>query len=186
MVLSPERFLANVARVRSFVRVSPLVNQQVVAFGELPVAEPAYELFLGPRRPAEARATRTDGRGPRPGANRTVRGRTGSRGRIAEQRRRWLTAVLAARIQQERVRIAALVHDRLQHFVLVQRHGHQLILLLLVYQRNSRGRGSRRNVRRRRRRRLLLLLLLWLLLGFVFWHVHARRRLLLLLLLLER
>jgi len=69
-----------------------------------------------------------------------------------------LSAVLAGGVEQERVTIAPLVHDRLQNLVLVQRHGHQFVLLLLVEQRDSRrGRGSRVG-----RRRLLLLLLLLL------------------------
>jgi hypothetical protein len=46
MVLSSEGFPADVARVRPFIRVSPLVDQQIVAFGELSVAVLADELFL--------------------------------------------------------------------------------------------------------------------------------------------
>lgn len=49
MVLSPERLVANVTRVRTFVRVSALVYEQVVRLGEVPVTKPAYELFFGPR-----------------------------------------------------------------------------------------------------------------------------------------
>lgn len=77
MVLSPERFFAYVARVRSLVRVSPLVYQQVVALGELSVAESAYELFFRPGRPADADGgTGGHSRGPRSAGRRAVRGRT--------------------------------------------------------------------------------------------------------------
>lgn len=181
MVLSPEGFFAYVTRVRSLVRVGPLVYQQIVALSELSVAETAYELFLGSRRPADT-GDGADGRGSRPCGHRPECGWSRARCRAAEQRRRGLTAILAARVQEKRVRIAALLHDRLEHFVLVQRHGHQFVLLLLVEQRDGCGRGCRGGVCRRRRRRLLRLLLL-LLRCFVLGHVHARRRLLLLLLL---
>lgn len=49
MVLPPEGLFANVTRVRPLVRVSALVYKQVVRLGEVSVAEPADELFLGPR-----------------------------------------------------------------------------------------------------------------------------------------
>jgi len=156
--------------------------QQVVALGELSVTKPAYELFFGPGRPADT-CSRTNSGGPRPGAHRRpIRGWSGARGRPAEQRRRRLATVLTTRVQQERVRVAALMHDRLPYFVLVQRHGHQLVLLLLVEQRNGRSRSRRSGVRRRRRRRRRRGRR-GLLLRFVLGHVHARRRLLLLLLL---
>lgn len=137
MVLSPERLLAYVARVGSLVRVGPLVYQQIVTLGELSVAESAYELFFGSGRPADAdggtrgrcRCPRSVGRRRRC-RRRAERGRT--RDRPAEQRRRRLTTVLAAGVQQEWVRVPALVHDRLQHLVFVQGHCHQLVLLLLV------------------------------------------------------
>lgn len=48
MILSAEGLSAYVARVRPLVGVRPLVNQQVVALGELSIAELADELFLGP------------------------------------------------------------------------------------------------------------------------------------------
>lgn len=48
MVLPAEGLSAYVARVRPLVGVRPLVNQQVVALGELPIAELADELFLRP------------------------------------------------------------------------------------------------------------------------------------------
>ena len=54
MVLSAKGFPADVARVRSLVRVRPLVDQQVVTLGELPVAELANETLLWSRRPAGA------------------------------------------------------------------------------------------------------------------------------------
>ena len=54
VVLASKGFPANVARVRSLVRVRPLVDQQVVALGELPVAELANETLLWSRGPAGA------------------------------------------------------------------------------------------------------------------------------------
>ena len=54
VVLSSKGFPADVARVRSLVRVRPLVDQQVVTLGELPVAELANETLLWSRRPAGA------------------------------------------------------------------------------------------------------------------------------------
>lgn len=84
MVLSPERFFTNVARVRSLVRVSTLVYQQVVALGELPTTKPAYELFFGTGRPTDA-GTRAHGRCPWSGRDgRAVRRRTGTGGRSAK------------------------------------------------------------------------------------------------------
>ena len=50
MVLSPEGLAADITRVGSLVRVGPLVDQQVVRLGELPAAELADKLLLGPRR----------------------------------------------------------------------------------------------------------------------------------------
>ena len=47
MILTTEGLAANVTRVRPFVGVSPLVNEQIVGFGELTVAELADELLLG-------------------------------------------------------------------------------------------------------------------------------------------
>ena len=47
MVLTAEGFAANVARVGPLVRVCPLVDKQIVGFGELAVAELADELLLG-------------------------------------------------------------------------------------------------------------------------------------------
>jgi hypothetical protein len=47
VVLAPERLPADVTRVRSLVRVRPLVDQQVIRLGELPAAKLAYELLLG-------------------------------------------------------------------------------------------------------------------------------------------
>lgn len=49
MVLSPEGLSADVARVGALVGVSPLVDEQVVGLGELPVAVLADELLLGAR-----------------------------------------------------------------------------------------------------------------------------------------
>lgn len=46
--MSSEGLPADVARVRPFVRVRPLVDQQIVTLGELPVAILAYELLLRP------------------------------------------------------------------------------------------------------------------------------------------
>lgn len=46
MILSSKSFPANVTRIRPLIRVSPLVYQQIIALGELSVAEFAYELFL--------------------------------------------------------------------------------------------------------------------------------------------
>ena len=57
VVLPPEGLAADVARVGPLVRVRPLVYEQVVALGELAVAELADELLLGtrssPRSPYE-------------------------------------------------------------------------------------------------------------------------------------
>jgi hypothetical protein len=49
VVLAPERLAADVARVGPLVRVSALMDQQVVRLGELPAAELADELLLGAR-----------------------------------------------------------------------------------------------------------------------------------------
>lgn len=46
MILPSKRFPANVTGIRSLIRVGPLVYQQIIALGELSVAEFAYELFL--------------------------------------------------------------------------------------------------------------------------------------------
>ncbi len=51
VVLPPERLAANVARVRALVRVRPLVDEQVVALGKVPLAVLADELLLWPRGP---------------------------------------------------------------------------------------------------------------------------------------
>lgn len=47
VVLPPEGLTTDVTGVRPLVRVGPLVYQQVVGLGELPVTELADELFLG-------------------------------------------------------------------------------------------------------------------------------------------
>ena len=47
MVLPTECFTTNLAGVRSFVRVSSLVNQQIVRFGEVSLAVLADELLSG-------------------------------------------------------------------------------------------------------------------------------------------
>lgn len=53
MVLSSEGFVANVTGVRPLVRVGPLVDEQVVGFGEMPAAELANKfLFSFGREPA--------------------------------------------------------------------------------------------------------------------------------------
>ena len=54
VVLPSKSFSTDVTGVRSLVRMSPFVDQQVVAFGELPVAEFADEPLLRSRRPAGA------------------------------------------------------------------------------------------------------------------------------------
>lgn len=46
MILPTEGLSANIARVRPLVRVSPLVNQQIVTLGELSITEFTDELFL--------------------------------------------------------------------------------------------------------------------------------------------
>jgi len=89
------------------------VYQQVVALGELPVTEPAYELFFGSRCPADATRGRSHSRGTRSRGHRAKRARAGTRGWPTEQRRMRLATVLATRVEQERVTIAPLVHDRL-------------------------------------------------------------------------
>lgn len=50
MVLPSERFAADVAGVGPLVGVRPLVDQQIVALGELSVAKFADELLFGPGR----------------------------------------------------------------------------------------------------------------------------------------
>lgn len=47
MVLTAESLAADVARVRSFIGMCALVDQQIVGLGELTVAELADELLLG-------------------------------------------------------------------------------------------------------------------------------------------
>lgn len=47
MILSPESLSANVARVRPLIGVRALVDEQIVGFRELAVAELADELLLG-------------------------------------------------------------------------------------------------------------------------------------------
>lgn len=47
MILPPEGLVADVARVRSLVRVRALVDQQIVRLGEMAAAELADELLLG-------------------------------------------------------------------------------------------------------------------------------------------
>lgn len=46
MVLSPERFAADVARIRPFVRVCPDVYEQIIGFAELPVTVGTNVSFL--------------------------------------------------------------------------------------------------------------------------------------------
>ena len=55
VILSPEGFATDVARVRPLVGVRAFVDEQVVRFGELAVAELADELLLGPRGASGAR-----------------------------------------------------------------------------------------------------------------------------------
>lgn len=52
VILPPESLPTNIATIRPLIRVCPLVNQQIVTFRKLPVTKFAYELLLGPRRPA--------------------------------------------------------------------------------------------------------------------------------------
>ena len=52
MVLSPESFATDVARIGSLIGVGSLVYEEVVTLGEVSVAILADELLLGPRRPA--------------------------------------------------------------------------------------------------------------------------------------
>ena len=46
MILPAERLAAQVARVGPLIRVSPLMNEEVVGLGELAAAELAYELLF--------------------------------------------------------------------------------------------------------------------------------------------
>ena len=57
VVLSSEGFLTDVAGVGPLISVGPLVNQQIIAFGEVPGAVLAYELLLRTR----SSASRTHG-----------------------------------------------------------------------------------------------------------------------------
>ena len=50
VVLASKGFPADVARVRSLVRVRPLVNKKVVRLGELAIAELTNKLLLRPAR----------------------------------------------------------------------------------------------------------------------------------------
>ena len=54
MVLTSKSLAADVTRVGALVRVRSLVDQQVVALGELPVAELADEPLLRPGRATRA------------------------------------------------------------------------------------------------------------------------------------
>lgn len=49
MILATESFAANVATIRSLIGVRALVDQQIVAFGELTIAVLANELLLRTR-----------------------------------------------------------------------------------------------------------------------------------------
>lgn len=49
MILSTESLAANVTAIWTLIGVRPLVNQQVVGFGELSVAVFAYKLLLRSR-----------------------------------------------------------------------------------------------------------------------------------------
>lgn len=48
MILTPERLATDITGVGSFVGVCSFVNEQIVRFGEAPLAELADELLLGP------------------------------------------------------------------------------------------------------------------------------------------
>lgn len=52
MVLAPEGFVADITFVGALVGVRPLVDEQVIGFGELSLAEATDELLLGPARGA--------------------------------------------------------------------------------------------------------------------------------------
>lgn len=125
MVLPSEGFAAYVARVRALVGVRPLVDQQVVALGELSAAEPTNKLFLGPGRPASPwytrvhrdrgvlrgrgggrrRGRRGAGRGGRRGRRRDARGRD-SRGRRRRRRRRARAIIPLGYSSQEQLVVA--------------------------------------------------------------------------------
>lgn len=47
MVLSPEGLPADIAGIGPLIRVRPFMDQQIITFGELPIAIFADELFLG-------------------------------------------------------------------------------------------------------------------------------------------
>lgn len=51
VILPPERFTADIARIRPLISMRPLVYQQIITLGELPVAKFANELLLGPGAP---------------------------------------------------------------------------------------------------------------------------------------
>ena len=53
VVLPSERLAADVTGERSFICVGSLVDQQIVAFGEFPVAKLADEPFLRPASPTD-------------------------------------------------------------------------------------------------------------------------------------
>ena len=53
MILSPEGFSTNVTGKRPLICVGSLVDQQIVAFREFPVAKLADEPFLGPAAPTD-------------------------------------------------------------------------------------------------------------------------------------
>lgn len=53
VILSSKGLPTNIARIRPLIGMRPLVDQQIVALRELPVAELADELFLRSRRTAD-------------------------------------------------------------------------------------------------------------------------------------
>jgi len=56
MILTAESLAADIARIGPLIGVRPFVNEQIVRFGELAVAELANELLLGPGSPTGRRA----------------------------------------------------------------------------------------------------------------------------------
>lgn len=62
VILSSERLAADVARVGPLVGVGALVYQQIIALGELSIAELANKLFFRARRALLPRSYRSGGR----------------------------------------------------------------------------------------------------------------------------
>ena len=100
MILPTESFATDIARVRTFIRVRPLVDEKIVTFRELPIAKFANKLLLRPGGPARPRGQKRcsfgHGRARRLAGARNERARSRGRGLryplqnvVAKSRARW-------------------------------------------------------------------------------------------------